>query len=301
MTGAFPGASRPAPRADARSCGELLPDYAAGTLDGVTAWSVEAHLTECAHCRSALSAHVDAGRLALNRSVLLVRAALPDGFAPGRFLRRCGFPDHLLRLLAATPSLRLSWLLSIAGILGAVTAETLLAKNGLASVAVLTRANGPQGPAVLVPFILLAPLLVLAAVAAAFMPMFDPAYQLAVAAPFSGFTLLLVRALSALGAALVPVVCAAFAMPGPGWLPATLLLPSLALCAFALAAATLMPPFTAAMASGGLWVLPVAMFAMRHLPLAVLQWNAQIACAVAIIASAAVLFLRHDRFDLGWT
>ena len=56
----------------------------------------------------------------------------------------------------------------------------------------------------------MAPLLVLAGVAAAFLPMFDPAYRLAVAAPFSGFTLLLVRAVSALAAALVPVVGAAF-------------------------------------------------------------------------------------------
>ena len=81
--------------------------------------------------------------------------------------------------------------------------------------------------------------------------MFDPASRLAVAAPFSGFTLLLVRAVSALAAALVPVVGAAFVVPGPGWLPAALLLPSLALCAFALAAATVMGPRAAAIAAGG--------------------------------------------------
>ena len=96
------------------------------------------------------------------------------------------------------------------------------------------------------PFLLVAPLLVLAGVAAAFLPMFDPANRLAVAAPFSGFTLLLVRAVSALAAALVPVVGAAFVVPGPGWLPVALLLPSLALCAFALAAATVVDPRAAA-------------------------------------------------------
>jgi len=75
---------------------------------------------------------------------------------------------------------------------------------------------GHPGPAALAPFLLVAPLLVLAGVAAAFLPVFDPAWRLAAAAPFSGFTLLLVRAVCALGAALVPVTGVAFVLPGPG-------------------------------------------------------------------------------------
>lgn len=295
MTSAFPGASGPKASVCTHACGDLLPEYAAATLDDAVAWSVEAHLTGCAHCRSALSAYVEGERLARNRSVLLVRAALTDGRF-SRFLRRCGVPDHLLRLLAATPSLRRSWLLAIVGVLAVVTGESWLASAG---------AGGPgtsvsRAQAVPVPFILVAPLLVLAAVAVAYLPMFDPAYQLAVAAPFSGFTLLLVRAVSALATALVPVVWAAFALPGPAWLPVMLLLPSLALCAFAVAAATLMPPLTAAVLSGGLWVLPALLLATTHLPLAILRWNAQGAFAAAIAISALVLFMRHDRFELAF-
>ena len=84
-----------------------LAAYAAGDARGAVAWSVEAHLTECAQCRSALSACADADRLARNRSVLLARVAIGDGGRVRRLLRRCGFPDHVLRLLAAaaTPSL----------------------------------------------------------------------------------------------------------------------------------------------------------------------------------------------------
>jgi hypothetical protein len=59
---------------------------------------------------------------------------------------------------------------------------------------------------------------------------------------------------------LVPVACAAFAVPGPGWLPAAGLLPSLAECAVALAAVTVVGP-----------------------------------------VPAAVLFLRRDRFESGWS
>jgi len=151
-----------------------------------------------------------------------------------------------------------------------------------------------------VPFLLIAPLLVLAGVAAAFLPMFDPASRLAVAAPFSGVTLLLVRSVSALAAALVPVVAAAVFLPGPGWLPAALLLPSLALCAFALAAATVLDPGAAAVIAGALWALPVLVLAAAHVPLVIVQRNAQVACAAVLCACAAVLLARRDRFEWGW-
>lgn len=150
------------------------------------------------------------------------------------------------------------------------------------------------------PFLLAAPLLVLASVAAAFMPVFDPAYRLAVAAPFSGFRLLLVRTVCALAAAMVPVACASFAVPGPGWLPAAFLLPSLAVCGLALAAVTVMHPLAAAVTAGTLWALPVLALAGDHLPLLVVQWHGQAACAAVLLAAAAVVYLRHDRFELGW-
>jgi hypothetical protein len=275
-----------------------LAGYAAGTAGTVVAWSVEAHLTGCARCRSALSAQVDAERLARNRSVLLVRAALGDS---GRVPRRCGLPDHVLRLLGATPSLRRSWLLSVIGVLAVVAGEAAAARYGW------IRAGGPRGlagppdPAALVPFLLVAPLLVLAGVAAAFLPMFDPACQLAVAAPFSGFRLLLVRSVSALSAALVPVVAAAFLLPGPGWLPVALLLPSLALGAFALAAATVTDPRAAAVAAGVLWAVPVLALAATPVPLLIVQSGAQFVCAAVLGACAVVLLARRDRLEWGWT
>ena len=269
----------------------LLAGYAAGAVDEATAWSIEAHVTACTTCRSALSAQVDAGRLARNRSVLLTRLAIGDN---GRRHRRV-LPDHLLRLLAATPSLRRSWLLSVVGVLAVVTGEAVLARYSLGGAA-----RGYPSQQALVPFLLVAPLLALAGVAAAFMPWFDPAYRLVAAAPFSGFTLLLVRATSALAVAMVPVACAAFAVPGPSWLPAAFLLPSLAVCALALAAVTVVGPLAAAAAAGAVWVLAVLLLADAHLPLAVVQWHGQAAAAGVLLAAAAVLFLRHDRIDLGW-
>src|SRR6202034_80922 len=118
----LPDPSRPGGHASE----DLLVAYAAGTVLGVDAWSVEAHLTGCAQCRFAVSAHVDAERLIRNRSVLLVRAALPEAGPLSRLLHRFGVPEHLLGLLAATPSLRRSWLLAVVGVMAAVTGEAAL-------------------------------------------------------------------------------------------------------------------------------------------------------------------------------
>jgi hypothetical protein len=300
MTSPYPDAAGPVAGAGRHAGEDLLASYAAGMVGPAAAWSVEAHLTRCASCRSALSAQVDADRLARNRSALLVRAAIGDGGRVRRLLCRCGVPDHLLRLLAATPSLRRSWLLSIVGVLAAVAGEAAAVRHGWIPGGRHVGPVGYQDAAAVAPFLLVAPLLVLAGVAAAFLPRFDPAYQLAAAAPFSGFTLLLVRAVSALGGALVPVAAAAFALPGPGWLPVALLLPSLALCGFALAAATVMDPRAATVTAGVLWALPAMLLAVDHVPLAIVQRNAQSACAAVIIASAVVLLVRRDRFELGW-
>lgn len=284
---------------DGHATRDLLAGYAAGTVEAVAVWSVEAHLTGCARCRSAVSALVEAGRLARNRSALLVRVALPHGGLLRRMLCRCGIPDYVLDLVAATPSLRWSWLLSVVGVLAVVTGEAATVGYGWIPVSGHPGLTGNPSPEALAPFLLIAPLLVLAGVAAAFLPMLDPGYWLAVAAPFSGIKLLLLRTISALIAALVPVACAALIVPGPGWLPVALLLPSLALCGVALAAASILSSRAAAVIAGILWALAALLLATWHVPLAIVQRNAQFACAAVLCTCAVVLYLRRDRFEAG--
>jgi hypothetical protein len=279
----------------------LLAGYAAGDARGSAAWSVEAHLTGCARCRSALSARADAERLARNRSVLLVRAAVGEGSRLRRAAGRLGLPDHVLGLLAATPSLRRSWLLSVTGVLAVTAGEAAAAGYAGVPGGAPRGMPGHPGPEALVPFLLVAPLLVLAGVAAAFLPAFDPASRLATAAPFSGFTLMLVRAVSALAAALVPVTAAAFFLPGPGWLPAALLLPCLALSVLALAAATVAGPRAAVLIAGTLWTAPELLLAAARHPLLIVQPGAQAACAFVLCSCALLLLARRDHFELEWT
>jgi hypothetical protein len=275
----------------------VLASYAAGDLGDADVWSIEAHVADCAFCRVQLSVQADHERLARNRTLMLAMAAIPDAGWPRRLARRFGIPDHLLVLLSATSSLRRSWLLSVVAVLGVVTGEALLVH------ALWPDRGGSAGysePAVLAPFLLVGPLLVLVGVAAAFVPLLDPGYRLAAAAPFSTLTLLLVRAVSALLAALIPVACAAVAVPGPGWLPAALLLPSLALCAFALAAATVVGPTAAVVASGALWALPVGWLAVTRSPLESVQAHGQSLCAMVVVAAVAVVFARRDRLEMRW-
>lgn len=261
---------------------DALADYAAGRVDELFAWSVEAHLMSCARCRVSIAAYTDADRLARNRSIVLVGTALPAG-------------GWLRRLLTTTPSLRRSWLLSVVGVLAIVVGEALVFRH--------LRPAGPPGAspgrAELLPFLFVGPLLVLAGVAAAFVPVFDPAHDVTAAAPTSGFTLLLIRAITALLAALVPVVCSAFFLPGPGWLPAALLLPSLAVCGLALAAVTLVGPISAAVGAGAVWVLPLLLLGVQHPPLLIVQRGGQAVCAAVLLAAAAVVWLRRDRFEWG--
>jgi hypothetical protein len=287
--------------ADWHTSQALLAGYAAGDARGAAAWSVEAHLTGCPQCRSALSAYADAERLARNRSVLLVRAAAGEGSRVRRAACRLGFPDHVLGLLAATPSLRRSWLLSVIGVVAVIAGEAAAVGYGWIPGGGPRGMAGYPGPESLVPFLLVAPLLVLAGVAAAFLPVFDPASRLATAAPFSGFTLMLVRAVSALAAALVPVTAAAFFLPGPGWLPVALLLPCLALSVFALAAATVLGPRAAVLMAGILWTAPALLLAAARHPLLIVQPDAQFASAVVLCSCALLLLARRDHFELGWT
>lgn len=274
----------------------MLASYAANRLEEVAAWSVEAHLTACPLCRLALSSLVDPDRMARNRSVLFAAVAIGAPGLTRRLLGRMGVPDHLLGLLAATPSLRRSWLLSVLGVLGVVTGESVLANDLWAG------SPGGAGSAwgVLVPFLLVGPLLVLGGVALAFLPMFDPSHQVAAAAPFPGVTLLLARSVSALIAALVPVAVTAFVLPGPGWLPAAMLVPCLAVSCVALAAVTVVRPISAALLAALTWAVPVVIVAVSHPAVAVVQWHGQLVWGVVALGAAVVAFVRRDRFEMGW-
>ncbi len=88
----------------------LLAHYAADELDDARAYSVEAHLMACETCRTALGPAVSAARLDAMWAEVAERVDAPRPGIVERSLVWLGVKEHAARLLAATPSLRLSWL-----------------------------------------------------------------------------------------------------------------------------------------------------------------------------------------------
>lgn len=215
--------------------------YATRTLAAPALWSAEAHLAACGECRERLAAAatVDTG-WAVDVGWARLDAAL-DAPRPGpveRLMVLVGVPEHTARLLAATPALRLSWLLSIA-----VTATLT------AAVAVLT------DPVV---FLAVAPLLPLVAVAMSFAPGIDPTYEIAVVAPVRSFRLLLLRCVAVLTATTALSAVASLFIHGYGLRAAGWFLPSLALTVLSLLLSTRLGAGPAAVVIGVGWAAVVA-------------------------------------------
>jgi len=268
-----------------------LHGYARGELDPARAASVEAHLLACPACRAGVATAVPRERL--DRIWAGVAEAV-DGPRPRpveRLLGWLGVPDHTARLLAATPSLHLSWFAAVAVTLGfAVVA-----------------AHGSRGGPLL--FLLLAPLLPVAGVAAAYGPGIDPTHELAVAAPMPGSRLLLLRAAAVLASTTVLAALAALALPDLDWLAAAWLLPALGLTLASLALATVLHPAAAAGAVACGWVAAVVGtqgVALRHLreplagPVASVLFDPAGQLAFLVLAALAALTLarRADLIDL---
>ena len=260
---------------------ELLESYARGTVDEASAFSLEAHLVACAACRQHTAALVDRGRLERVWEEVQELVDAPHRGPVERVLVRLGVPEHVARLLAATPSLSLSWFLAAAVAL---------------AFAVLAAHQGEQG---LVIFLALAPLLPVAGVAAAYGPGIDPAYEIGVASPLRSFRLLLIRALAVVASTVALVALAALALPDLDWRIAAWLLPALGLTTLTLALATSMAPPTAAGCLAVAWIGAVVVGGTAaHDRFAAFRPPVQIAFLVVGAIAALVIARRRESFDM---
>lgn len=213
--------------------------YGAGRLSPARAGSVESHLATCGPCRSVLASVADASRLASNWAVIEDR--LDEGDQPliERLLVRIGLREHHAQLTRMAPSLRGSTF----GAAAVLSALVLLSLSG----------DGP-GDGQLYVFLVVAPLLPLAGVAAAFGGLKDPARELARVAPTPAFELLLARVVAVVATTTILSVVAALPLPHRGWAVATWLLPAFGLSAASLALSTWVPAHWAAAGLGTAWV-----------------------------------------------
>lgn len=279
--------------ASASTCGagmsaDLVTAYAQGSLTQAAAWSVEAHLPSCDWCRTVLASEVDPSRIARNRAILLTRLALEDTGRAESVAVRAGVPRHVWRLLSLMPSLRLSWL----------TGVVLVLATSIGAARLLVTSHGTTSA--MLPYLFLAPLLPLAAVAAAFHPDFDPSADLSTAAPVSGVWLFCVRSVAVIATSVAPIMVAALALPGTGWLSLMIVLPALAICVLALALGTLLPPLSAAILVGAGWLtLVTGLGLVAGSPTTAYSGAAQPVALLVMIGAGTLLVIRRRTLDYG--
>jgi hypothetical protein len=263
--------------------GDLIERYVSEQIDVAAAMSVEAHIDRCERCRAMLPA--DDAWLATSWDGIAQEVMQPRLTLLERLLHRCGLPEHLARLLAATPTLSRAWLTAVAVVL---------------AFAVVAAHAGRGAPSALLPFLLLAPVLPLAGIAVAYGPRVDPAHELLAGTPGAGPRLFLLRAGAVLVAALIPAALATLLLPGSALLGAAWLLPALVLATACLSLSTRMPVPPAAGGLSALWtvaVLSAGWFSGDRMlafhPVAQLLYGA---AAVVLIG---VVLVRRRRFDPG--
>ncbi|MBA3552008.1 MAG: zf-HC2 domain-containing protein [Actinobacteria bacterium] len=263
----------------------VLERYALGVIDEPTAYSVEAHLLACSSCRASLAGSFDAPRLNRVWEEVAWNLDAPKATLVERLLLRLGVPDHVARLLSATPSLRLSWFVAVAV---ALAFAVLAAHAG---------AGTSEGSGLLL-FLLVAPLIPVAGVAAAYGPGIDPTYEIGLASPMRSHRLLLIRSLAVLVSSTALAGLAALSLPDLGWWAAAWLLPALGLTGASLALATFWSPLRASGVVTLAWIsLIVLSEAKAGGSLVAFGTNGQLAFLIVLIAAALVLAGRLKTFD----
>lgn len=272
---------------------DTLQRYVAGRLPDSVAWSIEAHVDACPSCRDRVS-HMDLltadgnldGRLEAIWSEVNYELDKPRRRPAEWLLERVGVPEHVARLLAATPALTASWMLAVAGVLLFAAAASWASPTG----------GDPLSSRLL--FLLLAPLAPLAGVAAAFGPRVDPTYEIGMAAPIRGGRLLFIRAAAVLSASFVLAAAAALLLPGLDWTVAAWIVPALAVTAVTLAVSTVVEPVTAAVGVAILWLALATSFEFNsQVSLAAFRAGGQAVAMLVFAAASVVLTARRQRFD----
>jgi hypothetical protein len=258
---------------------DLLQAYADGGLPGLSAGSVEAHLLACGTCRALVGDAVEPGRLTRLRLDIDDRIDALQRPWSERLLVRCGFPESDARALLAAPALRWAWWL-------AVLASALLG---------LLVAGDTRDPDAL--FLVLAPVVPLAATAAAYAPALDPAFGLVSATPYRTARLLLTRSLAVGVTAMVGVAGAALALPARDLTAVVWLLPAVALTLLVLALAPRVGTGAAAGGVGAAWLVGVAALERQGVDVAWIADGA-VQAGAGVLAVCALVALARESSNL---
>lgn len=253
----------------------LLTAYVEGRLGAVLGASLERHLDHCVECRSAIRPHTDLP--ALDRAWDGVRSAVESPDHPWliRQGRRVGLTEPTSILLAATVALRTAWVSSALVVLAFAAGTAVVASGGT-----------------LWPYLLVAPLIPVLGVAAAYGSSEEPFEALAVTTPYGRTRLILLRALAVVSTC-VPIACLlGLVLPGPVWVAVAWLGPALSMIPLLLAVSAFVGPRAGSAAIALLW-MGVVVFSQRRLPATwPVEAQQQLVYLGIALAAGAVLLLR---------
>jgi len=253
-------------------------------VDPATAASVETHLVACAHCRSELAALSDPTMAAASWDAVADRIDRPRASLLERVLEVLGLRSGPARLAAATPGLRLSGLSAVAGLTALAVAAARHAD-----------AHGP--------FLAVAPLVPLVAVALTFAAATDPGGEAGVATAVHGAGLAVRRAVAVLVLAFAVLGAGVLALPALGSAPLGWVLPATALAVGSLALGTWVRLEVALAGLAGTWLAGVGI--VRYLEgierpfadTALFTAAGQALALTLTVAGAVVLAARADRYS----
>jgi hypothetical protein len=243
--------------------------------------SVETHLLSCGRCRARLAPAVELGRLERLWGDVVERVDAPRPGLVERLLRLAGMSENTARLLAATPTLSASWLLAMV--------------VALAFAVAAASASGADERGTLL-FLVFAPILPVAGVAAAFHRGLDPAYEIGLAAPYSQFRLLLLRSAAVTAVTCAAALVAGLLLPERGLTAAAWLLPALALTSLTLVLARRVDVVGAAVGIAAVWAVAVVSSQVRVGEFAAFGATGQLACLAVAVVSVVVLVADRDRY-----
>jgi hypothetical protein len=147
-------------------------------------------------------------------------------------------------------------------------------------------------------FLVVAPLIPVAGVAASFGGDADPAHELVTVTPYSSVRLLLLRTGGVLASSIPATVLLGLALPGPAWIAVAWLTPAVAGIALTLAASPYLGTSTTAAAVGAVWSLAVISAFRLGDPVEVVEPLRQLVLAAVALAALAVVALRSPSLDL---
>jgi hypothetical protein len=264
-----------------------LERYERGELSSSGSASVEAHLLACPECRDRVATAVPAEVLDRMWNATVDRVDAPRLSWFERLAVVVGVPPALARLAALTPAVRASYLLAVT----------------LVSAVAVFASYSKVGP---VAFLVAAPLVCVAGVAAAYAATNRAVRELETSTSFGGLRLLLLRTTTVVGSSIVICSIASMFLPELSLEVGAWLLPALALTSTSLALGTRTDPLRSTAIVGLAWILLVGL-TLAQVPhslqptgdsLGPMAVPLQLAAGVLFLASTAVFTIRRQTVDL---